>query len=227
MATANGDHIEGSKRPIRKISYHCFTSILAEICSIAPYLLMNFGPQISVLGENNITTLTSFDTPVLVAHISTADEDSAKIFNEAASSLLKEERFVFGTTASSKLAGIEDDFELPFVALYNPSDEAKPTYHGLFDPESIAKFALQAASTPLIGRFNLESLAAYADVVVLCPFLFHLLTLPDRSISCSHICSHARRATEIRSCIEAIGGETPRQPQVRHCRCLETRFPGW
>jgi len=182
------------------------------MCSIVPYLLISFGPPISILGKNNITALTSFDAPVLVAHIAKADEDSAKVFNKAVSSLIKEERFVFGKTTSSKLAGIEEDLELPFVALYNPSDEAIPTYHGPFDPDSIAKFALQAASAPLIGRFSLESLAAYADVVFLCSSVFHLLTLLDRSISCSHICSHARRAREIRTCVKAIGGETPRQP---------------
>jgi hypothetical protein len=179
------------------------------------------------LGKNNITALTSFDAPVLVAHMAKADEDSAKVFNKAVSSLLKEERFVFGKTTSSKLVGIEDDLELPFVALYNPSDEATPTYHGPFDAESIAKFALQAASAPLIGRFSLESLAAYADVAFLCSSLLHLLTLPDRFIACSHIYSHARRATETPTCITAVGGETPRQPQIRNCRCLETRFPCW
>ena len=179
------------------------------------------------MGENNITALTSVDAPVLVAHIAREDEGSAKVFSEVACSLLEQEKFVFGTTRSSKVVGIEESFELPFVVVYNPSDEAKLIYHGSFNQDSIVEFALQASFAPLIGRFSLESLAAYADVSALCPYMLYSLTLPDRTISCSHICSYNRRATEVRTKIKATCGETPRQPQLRNRRCLETRFPGW
>lgn len=56
-----------------------------------------------------------------------------------------------------------DVAELPFIILYSPLDQVNVVFDDTFDVDKIEQF-ISRASTPLIGKFGLESYYAYTEV---------------------------------------------------------------
>jgi hypothetical protein len=113
--------------------------------------------------EDNITAFTSLDVPTLVVNISEGDDASVDIFTQAATSLMDENAFVFGMISSVSVREGNESPKPPFVVLHSRLDELPQTHLGSFHAGEIASWAASAASAPLIGRFDLNTLLKYTE----------------------------------------------------------------
>jgi Thioredoxin-like domain len=128
--------------------------------SIISYMIRQALPTISAVNRSNFDEIISLDIAALIAYIDENDRKSSEVFTSIADSY--RDQFVFGITSDLTLAKANVS-ELPFIILYNPSDQVNAVFDDAFDVDMIHQF-ISRVSTPLIGKFGLETYYAYTEV---------------------------------------------------------------
>lgn len=128
--------------------------------SIMSYMIRQTLPTISAVNRSNFEEITSLDIAVLIAYIDENDRKSSEVFTSIAES--HRDQFVFGITSDPTLAKAYVS-KLPFIILYNPLDQVNAVFDEAFDVDMINQF-ISRVSTPLIGKFGLETYYAYTEV---------------------------------------------------------------
>lgn len=117
-------------------------------------------PIVSAVNSSNFGEIISLDIPALIAYIDENDWKSTEVFASISDSYRNQ--FIFGISSDVALAKA-DVAELPFIILYNPLDQVNAVFDETFDVDMIKEF-IGRASTPLIGKFGLETYYAYTEV---------------------------------------------------------------
>lgn len=117
-------------------------------------------PIVSVVNRSNFKEITSLDIAALIAYIDENDWESREVFTSISDSHRNE--FIFGITSDVTLAK-SDAAELPFIIIYNPLDHVNAVFDDTFGVHKIKQF-ISRVSTPLIGKFGLETYYAYTEV---------------------------------------------------------------
>jgi protein disulfide-isomerase A1 len=117
-------------------------------------------PVVSAVNRSNLEELISLGVAALIAYIDENDRKSIEVFTSISDS--HRNQFVFGITSDMALAkaGIA---KLPFIVLYNPLDQVNAVFDETFDVDRIKQF-IGRVSTPLIGKFGLDTYYAYTEV---------------------------------------------------------------
>lgn len=128
--------------------------------SIISYMIRQTLPTVSAVSKSNFEEITSLDIAALIAYIDDNDPESSEVFASISDS--HRDQFIFGITSDVALAKA-DVAEPPFIILYSPLDQVNVVFDDTFDVDKIEQF-ISRASTPLIGKFGLESYHAYTEV---------------------------------------------------------------
>ncbi|RFU29838.1 hypothetical protein B7463_g6503, partial [Scytalidium lignicola] len=134
---------------------------------IRSYLIRETLPEVSEVTESNLEELTDLDVTAFIAYIHEDDVASRDIFTSVATSH-QGGSVIFGITSDIKLLApvIKDEgVKSPYIVLYNPLDHipAILSKHA-FTNHNIAKFLEQTPSSPLIGKFSLETYYHYTEI---------------------------------------------------------------
>lgn len=144
--------------------------------SMTSYLIRQTLPQVSNVNAENFKELTSLGVTTLIAYIPEEEVSYRDAFTSIASSHRGET--IFGLTTDARLLtppAKEKDATSPFVMLYNPLDHLPAVSKKAFSKREVAKW-LESASTPLIGKFSLETYYEYNEVRYV-PSDLHLIQL--------------------------------------------------
>ena len=117
-------------------------------------------PSISEITESNIVELSSLDILLVIAYIDEDDSESGKLFESIAE--MHRHEFLFGKTSDIILAASYSD-QLPLIVVHNPLDHIDQVFKNAFRIEDIESF-LRSLSTPLVGKFSLETYFQYTQV---------------------------------------------------------------
>lgn len=117
-------------------------------------------PTVSKVTANNFKDITSLDTAALIAYIYPDDLESRAVFTSIAVS--HQDQFIFGIADNSYLApaGIASP---PFIVRYSHLDQVNPVFREGFEVDKIEHF-ITSYSTPLIGKFSMETYYGYTEV---------------------------------------------------------------
>lgn len=117
-------------------------------------------PAVSKVMTNNFKEITSLDTAALIAYIYPEDQESRAVFTSIAVS--HQDQFIFGIADNSYLAplGIASP---PFIVRYSHLDQVNPVFREGFEVNKIEHF-IATYSTPLIGKFSMETYYGYTEV---------------------------------------------------------------
>ena len=109
---------------------------------------------------NNFKEITSLDTASLIAYIYPEDQESREVFTSIA--VFHQDQFIFGIADNSYLAplGIASP---PFIVRYSHLDQVNPVFREGFEVDRIEHF-IATYSTPLIGKFSMETYYGYTEV---------------------------------------------------------------
>ena len=136
----------------------------SDFGSIVSYMLRQIIPTISTVTKDNLEELQLIDLPLSIAFINEDDQISRELVTSIAEEY--KDRFLFGISSDITLAKSKSGpFMPPFIVLYNPSDHIDRTFSGPFDSKNIGNF-LSGDSTPLIGKFSMETYYTYTQVSV-------------------------------------------------------------
>ena len=117
-------------------------------------------PTVSKVMTNNFKEITSLDNAALIAYIYPEDQESREVFTSIA--VFHQDQFIFGIADNSYLAplGIASP---PFIIRYSHLDQVNPVFREGFEVDKIEHF-IATYSTPLIGKFSMETYYGYTEV---------------------------------------------------------------
>ena len=127
-------------------------------------MLRQIIPDISIVTKDNLEELQLIDLPLAIAFINEDDQTSRELLTSIAERY--KDQFLFGISSEIGLSKSKSgSFKPPFIILYNPSDHINRVFSGPFDSNNIGSF-LSGVSTPLIGKFSIETYYTYTQVSV-------------------------------------------------------------
>jgi hypothetical protein len=123
-------------------------------------MLQQIPPVISTITKDNLEQLRSIDFPSAVAFIEEDDKESRTTFASIAEAY--HEQILFGISSDLTLAKV-GSVKPPFIVLHSHSDHIDRLFSEPFDIDKVRAF-FNGISTPLIGKFSMESYYAYTQV---------------------------------------------------------------
>jgi hypothetical protein len=153
---------ERREKPRRELSPELFIVTASDFGSIVSYMLRQITPTISTVTKDNLEELQLIDLPLVISFIKEDDQTSRELLTSIAEEY--KDRFLFGISPDITLTKSKSEpFKPPFIVLYNPSDHIDRMFSGPFDSNNIGSF-LSGVSTPLIGKFSMETYYTYTQV---------------------------------------------------------------
>jgi protein disulfide-isomerase A1 len=117
-------------------------------------------PTVSKVTASNFKEIVSLDTAAFIAYVYEEDQESRAVFTSVAVS--HQDQFIFGIADDYYLAplGIASP---PFIIRYSHLDQVNPVFREGFEVDKIEHF-IATYSTPLIGKFSMETYYSYTEV---------------------------------------------------------------
>jgi protein disulfide-isomerase A1 len=126
-------------------------------------MLRQILPLVSTVASDNLEELRSIDLPLVIAFVDEDDQTSREMFALIAED--HRDQFLFGISSNTSLSGIKSEFlKQPFVVLHSSLDHIDRVFSEPFETDKIQKF-LNQVSTPLVGKFSMETYYTYTQVV--------------------------------------------------------------